>query len=64
MNISDYMKQMKRGSKKDDIPGTVQEYLDEPCPACGKKLKLMKPCCGSPHGTKECVCGWKIQLTS
>jgi len=42
MNISDYMKQMKRVSKKDDIPGAVDAYLEEECPSCGKKLKLMK----------------------
>ena len=64
MNVSDYMKQMKKGSKKDDIPGTVEKYLDEICPACGKNLKLMKPCCGSPYGIKECPCGWKVSLTS
>ena len=64
MNISDYMKQMKRGSKSDDIPGTVQEYLEELCPVCGKKLKLMKPCCSNKFGSKDCVCGWKASLTS
>jgi len=63
MQVSDYMKQMKRGSKSDDIPGTVAEYLDEKCLACGKKLRLYKPCCGSPLGYKGCVCGYKINLS-
>lgn len=64
MNAVDYMKQMKRRSKTDDIPGTVEAYLDELCPipGCGKKLKLMKPCCSSKFGTKECICGYKIML--
>jgi len=64
MNLIDYMKQMKRASKADDIPGTVAAYLDEPCPACGKNLKQMKPCCTNKFGAKECTCGYKIQLTS
>ncbi len=64
MSLSDYMKQMKRASKSDPIPGTVAAYLDEECPACGKKLRQMKPCCNSKFGTKECSCGYKIQLTS
>jgi hypothetical protein len=64
MNIQEYLKGLKKSSKTDDIPGTVQEYLDELCPACGKKLKLMKPCCSSKFGSKDCVCGWKVQLTS
>jgi hypothetical protein len=64
MNIQEYMKGLKRSSKADDIPGTVEAYLEEPCPACGKKLKLMKPCCSSKFGSKECACGYKIQLTS
>ena len=62
MNVTDYMKQMKRRSKADDIPGTVKEYLDTECPACGKKLKRYKPCCGSKYGYDGCVCEYKINL--
>lgn len=64
MDLKEYLKGLKRSSKSDDIPGTVEAYLDELCPACGKKLKLMKPCCNSKFGAKACVCGYKIQLTS
>ena len=62
-NISEYLKTLNRRNKADDIPGTVQTYLDELCPSCGKKLRLMKPCCSSKFGTKECkACGYKIVL--
>ena len=64
MDIKAYLKGLQRSSKSQDIPGTVEAHLDELCPVCGKKLKLMKPCCSSKFGTKECACGWKIQLTS
>jgi hypothetical protein len=59
MNIQEYLKGLKRSSKSDDIPGTVEAYLDEPCPVCGKNLKLMKACCTSKLKSKVCVCGWK-----
>jgi hypothetical protein len=63
-NIQDYLKELKRSSKKDDIPGTVSEVTQEKCPACNKEfLKLYKPCCGSPKGSKGCRCGYKIILT-
>jgi hypothetical protein len=62
MNISDLLKSLPKRSKKDDIPGTVEAYLDELCPACGGKLKLMKPCCSNPRKSKVCVCGWTQYL--
>lgn len=62
MNLKDMLAKAIKGSKKDDIPGTVEAYLDELCPVCGNKIKLMKPCCGSPNGLKQCNCGYKIQL--
>jgi hypothetical protein len=64
MNIQEYINSLKRSSKFDDVPGTVAAYLDEKCPACGKKMKLMKPCCNSKFGTKVCLCGYKVILTS
>jgi len=50
-----------RRTADDDIPGTVDEYLEEPCPACGKGLKKMKPCCNAPTGYIQCRanCGYK-----
>lgn len=63
MSLAEYMKTMKRSSKKDDPIGV--KTLDEPCPACGKSLKLKPACCSSKFGTKECFgCGYKIALTS
>jgi hypothetical protein len=64
-DVSEYIKGLTRSSKKDDLPGTVEAYLEEICPvpSCGKKLKLMRPCCGSPYGKKECVCGYKVNLS-
>lgn len=63
MNIAAYIKSLPRSSKKDDIPGTVEAHLEEPCPVCGKNMKLMKPCCGAPFGKKNCTCGYTVNLT-
>lgn len=63
MDLKEYLKGLKRSSKSDDIPGTVEAYLDELCPNCKKKMRIYKPCCGNPKGYKGCVCGYKIQLT-
>ncbi len=63
MQVADYMKQMKKGSKKDDLPGTVEGVLDEKCPNCGKNMKLYKKCCGYNFGYKGCSCGFKIVLS-
>lgn len=64
MNLSEYLKGLKRRNKDDDIPGTVEAYLDRLCPNCGKGLKQMKPCCGSPNGYIQCRgnCGYKESL--
>jgi len=59
-DLNEYLKSLPRKTKEMDIPGTVEAYLDEICPLCGKPLKQMKPCCGSPNGYKMCVCGYKI----
>ena len=64
MGLSDMLAGLKRSSKQDDIPGTIQEYTQEKCPACKEGLmKIYKPCCGSPKGYKGCRCGYKIILT-
>jgi len=63
MDIKEYLKNLKVSSKSDDIPGTVEAYLDELCPSCGKKMKIMKPCCNSPKRIKICgACGFKVYL--
>jgi hypothetical protein len=62
MDINEYLKGLKKSKKSDDIPGTVESYTDKPCPLCGNKLKIMKPCCSSKFRTEECICGWKSYL--
>jgi hypothetical protein len=63
MNLQAYLKGLKRSSKTEDIPGTVEAYLDELCPVCSKKLKIMKPCCSEKRRSKVCgVCDWKSYL--
>lgn len=63
MSMRELLSGLKRSSKKDDIPGTVEAYLEELCPVgCGRKLKQMKPCCSNKTGSKECACGYKIPL--
>ena len=64
MDLQLYLKGLKRGSKKDDLPGTVDVYLDEPCPECGKPQRIYKPCCGSPMGYKGCSCGYRTDRVS
>jgi len=55
---------MTRVSKHAPLPGTEEARLDEICPACmGTTLVKLKPCCGSPRGTKHCPkCGYKEAL--
>jgi len=59
VNITEYLRTLKKTSKSDDIPGSVIAYLDEVCPVpnCGRKLKLTR-CCGQKQ-RKECSCGYK-----
>ena len=60
MNVQDYIKGLERKSKKDELPGVVDVYLDELCPQCKEnKLRIYKPCCGSPMGYKGCPCGYR-----
>ena len=64
MNVNEYLKSLFVSSKGDDIPGTVEAYLDELCPTpgCGKRLKIFKPCCSNPYYKKECLCGYRIDI--
>jgi hypothetical protein len=62
MSLSDLLSGLKRSSKADDIPGTIQEYTDEKCPACEGLMKVYKPCCGNPKGYKGCRCGYKYSI--
>jgi hypothetical protein len=62
-NIAELLKTLSRRSKKDDLPGTVEAFLDEKCPICNRNLKKKKPCCGAAKGTKECLCGYRVILT-
>lgn len=56
---------LKRSSKKDDVPGTVEKVLDDPCPICSKPMRQYKKCCGSEFGYKGCkACDYKVNLSS
>ncbi len=58
--LNDLIKGLRRSTKSDDIPGTVEEYLEEICPICGNRMKKYRPCCGSPSGYTGCNCGYKV----
>jgi hypothetical protein len=62
--VSALLASLKRSSKKDEVPGTVISVLEENCPICSRKMKLYRPCCGSPLGYKGCNCGYKVVLTN
>lgn len=63
--LTNYLKSLNRRTKDDDLPGSVLKVLDEPCPLCGRNMKLYRPCCGAPNGTKECKrCDYKVIVTS
>jgi hypothetical protein len=62
MDIQEYLKGLKKTSKADDIPGTVESYSDIPCAVCGKKLKIMKPCCSMKRKAAVCICGYKVYM--
>ena len=64
MNIPDYIRSLKRSSKKDEIPGLAGEEIEEQCPACKSNMKKYPPCCGMPLGYKGCKCGYKISFKS
>ena len=58
MKISEFI--LARRSKKDDIPGTVENTTEKKCPVCGRFMRKYKPCCGEPKGYIGCrLCGWK-----
>lgn len=50
MNLSG----LKKGSKRDPIPGTQYTWLSISCPECGGRLYEMDKCCGAPEGLIEC----------
>jgi hypothetical protein len=60
--VSALLASLKRGSKKDEVPGTVISVLEENCPICSRKMKLYRPCCNAKFGYKGCICGFKINL--
>lgn len=61
--INDYLKGLKKTSKKTDVPGTVEAVLDEICHICNVPLKKYKPCCGYSYGYKGCnKCGLKVPI--
>lgn len=61
-NLAEYLRSLNRRDKTEPIPGTVEAYLEDLCPACGKRLMKSKPCCGHPNGHVTCsdpTCGYK-----
>jgi hypothetical protein len=48
------LSKLKKGSKRDPIPGTAYTWIDPPCPKCGERLYEMAVCCGAPEGLIEC----------
>lgn len=60
--MENFLRGLRKGSKKDDIPGTI-EQTDDPCPLCGERLKIKKACCASDRREYICrICGWKSYL--
>lgn len=63
--IAEMLKGLKRGSKQDFVPGTLDEILERTCPLCGTEVHLarMKPCCGHAKGYIWCKkCDYKEQI--
>jgi hypothetical protein len=52
---------LKQVSKKEPAPATIIGEDKTACPVCMDiKLTLVKPCCGSPKGSRVCRrCGYK-----
>ena len=48
------LSKLKRGSKRDPVPGSKYRWLDYPCPECGGRMYEMEICCGAPEGMIEC----------
>ena len=60
--LNDYLKSLTKRQKHDPIPGTIEGYLDQDCPLCGRTLAKMKPCCSNPNGHVACsdpLCGYR-----
>ena len=48
------LSKLKRGSKRDPIPGSKYRWIADPCPECGGPLYEMEKGCGAPEGLIEC----------
>ena len=65
MNLKKHLKSLQKASKLDDIPGTVAENTNKPCPTgCGGKLKIMNPCCSIKKYKERCNCGYEAILAN
>ena len=59
MQLSEYLKGLKRRKKDDIIPGTG-ELSDKPCPLCRREKYKMFKCCGQPYDMLVCnPCNYK-----
>lgn len=56
---------LKLRSKKDSIPGTVEEGEATICKSClTKAVVVLKPCCGEPLGALLCQnCGYRVRIS-
>lgn len=60
MSLTEFLKN-RREEKRKEIKPEIE--TSELCPICKKRyLKLHKACCGSPHGYKQCFCGYKVNV--
>lgn len=48
------LSKLKKGSKRDPVPGSKYQWLEVPCPECGGPLYELERCCGAPEGLIEC----------
>lgn len=48
------LSKLKKGSKRDPVPGTKYTWLEIPCPKCSGRIYEMPKCCGAPEGLIEC----------
>lgn len=48
------LSKLKKGSKRDPVPGSNYTWIAYNCPDCGGRLYEMPICCGAPEGWVEC----------